>query len=45
MRRTRKPTTRLKFSYTEWHWTCAHENLFELDAEALFCYRYLVRLL
>ena len=33
------------FTYLEWHWTNADENLFNLDAEALFCYRHLVKLL
>lgn len=27
-----------KFPYLMWHWTCANENLFDLDRDALRWY-------
>jgi hypothetical protein len=38
MKRSAKP----KFSFRLWHWTCANENLFELDAEARYVFGLLV---
>ncbi len=32
-----------KFTYREWHYTCAHENLFDLDKNALAFYREIVK--
>lgn len=31
-----------RFTFREWHWTLPHENLFDLDAEALFIYRAII---
>lgn len=33
---------KLKFPYRMWHWTCAHENLFDLDRDALRMFALLV---
>lgn len=38
---TRKPS-KTRFPYLLWHWTCAHENLFDLSREELFIFKHLV---
>ncbi len=34
---------RSRFEWREWYWTLAHESLFDLDDEALFFYRLIIK--